>query len=61
MPGNRRKRRAVSRDGTEHMESTTKNIVSRGPLIFKDEVKQGGNLRVCYYANDGLKGTVLLN
>ncbi|XP_015763752.1 PREDICTED: uncharacterized protein LOC107342772 isoform X3 [Acropora digitifera] len=41
MPGNRRKRRAVSRDGTEHMESTTKNIVSRGPLIFKDEVKQG--------------------
>ncbi|XP_067017039.1 uncharacterized protein [Acropora muricata] len=41
MPGNRRKRRAVGRDGTEHMESTTKNIVSRGPLIFKDEVKQG--------------------
>ncbi|XP_074622578.1 uncharacterized protein LOC141880862 isoform X5 [Acropora palmata] len=42
LPGNRRKRRAVSRDGTEHLESTTKNTVSRGPLIFKDEVKQGG-------------------
>lgn len=41
LPGRRRKRRAVISDGTEHVESTTKNIVSRGPLIFKDEVKQG--------------------
>ncbi|KAK2555530.1 ZP domain-containing protein, partial [Acropora cervicornis] len=41
LPGRRRKRRAVIGDGTEHVESTTKNIVSRGPLIFKDEVKQG--------------------
>ena len=44
LPGRRRKRRAVIGDGTEHVESTTKNIVSRGPLIFKDEVMQGGNL-----------------
>jgi len=41
LPGRRRKRRAVIGDGTEHVESTTKNIVSRAPLIFKDEVKQG--------------------
>ncbi|XP_068694611.1 uncharacterized protein [Montipora foliosa] len=40
LQDNKRKRRAVTPDA-EHEESTTKNIVSRGPLFFRQEVNQG--------------------
>ena len=49
-----RKRRDVTRDETEHEESTTKVTLTRGPLIFQQDEEPGGKFTY-NVKNKGLK------